>query len=137
VHALLKHCNSNWNKCETLPFKLKHHLILCMHYWNTAIQIETNVKHALPIYTIDEWSSCENLKALHVKFVKQFKIAHVLLKYSHCISEINVKPQSLTGTVEGFDGSFCETPSYFSMHYWNTALQNEKKTWNKLAEMTQ
>jgi hypothetical protein len=38
-----------------------------------------------------------------------------------------VKPQSLTGTVEGFDGSFCETPSYFSMHYWKTALQNEKK----------
>jgi hypothetical protein len=31
---------------------LKHHPMLCMYYWNIAIQIGTNVKHACRIDTI-------------------------------------------------------------------------------------
>jgi hypothetical protein len=40
----------------------------------------------------DELSSCETLKGLHVKLVKQFQISHALLKHNQYICEINVKP---------------------------------------------
>jgi hypothetical protein len=38
--------------------------------------------------------------------VKQFQIRHTLLKHNQYICEINVKPWSITRTVQGSDGSF-------------------------------
>jgi hypothetical protein len=60
---------------EPLPFKLKQMRNML------AELIQSN-----------QWSSSETFNGVHVKFVKQFQIAHALLEHKQYIYEINVKP---------------------------------------------